>query len=229
MMTMVSQPQLTTQSLLCTIAPWSISLFLVVGLVSLLHWLKQTPELPEATLAVRKLDVALPAPPPPPPPPMKSTSQSSEASQTSLNIAGLGDGPQVNYADKPKMTLPKVRSLALPEFTMDAKMIQQRLALDMPLMAVEKLDQVPQVVKQKYFPPPLSIRRKGIKRVSTEVELIIDQTGKPYIKRITDPVYPEMVEVIRNWVEHARFTIPKKDGQPVQAIYLYGIHFNYGR
>lgn len=211
------------------IAPWCISAILVASLVYLLHVLKETPEPPEATLLVRKIDVALPTPPPPPPPPMRNQAKSSDTAQTSLNIAGLGDGPQVNYADKPKMTLPKVQSLALPEFTMDANIIQQRLALDMPLMAVEKLDQVPQVVKQKYFPPPLSIRRKGIKRVSTEVELIIDQTGKPYIKRITDPVYPEMVEVIRNWVEHARFSIPKKDGQPVQAIYLYGIHFNYGR
>lgn len=209
--------------------PWLISLVGVTGLVYMLHALKQVPEQPEQQLQVRKLDVALPAPPPPPPPPMKTSASSSETQQTSLNLAGLGGGPQVNYADKPKMTLPKVQSLALPDFSMDANVIQQRMALDMPLMAVEKLDRVPTVVKQKYFPPPLEVRRKGVKRVSTEVELIIDQTGKPYIKRITDPVYPEMVEVIRSWVKHARFTIPKKDGRPVQAIYLYGIHFNYGR
>ena len=85
---------------------------------------------------------------------MKTSASSSEVQQTSINLTGLGSGPQVNYSDKPKMTLPKVQSLELPEFTMDANMIQQRLALDMPLMAVEKLDRVPTVVKQKYFPPP---------------------------------------------------------------------------
>ena len=208
--------------------PWILSALAVASLVVLLHLLKTTPQAPEDKVIVRKIDVSLPAPPPPPPPPSNARASESDSPSTSINLTGLGGGPQLSYADKPKMELPKSQSLALPEFTMDASTIQQRMALDMPLMAVEKLDQVPQVVKQKYFPPPLSIRKQGIKRISTEVELIIDQTGKPYIKRITDAVYPEMEDVIRKWVQHARFSIPKKDGRPVQAIYLYGIHFNYG-
>lgn len=209
--------------------PWLLSAMIVAGLVFSLHLLKQQPKAPKADLITRKIDVALPTPPPPPPPPIKTTSSSSEPSKTALNLASLGDGPSINYADKPTMTLPKVESLELPNFTIDAKMIQERLALDMPLLAVEKLDRVPQVVRQKYFPPPKSVRQKGVKRIKTQVELIIDQSGKPYIKRIVDPVYPEMEEVIRAWVSHAIFSKPKKDGRAVQAIYFYSINFNYGR
>ena len=212
-----------------TLAPWLLSAMIVAGLVFSLHLLKQQPEAPKADLITRKIDVALPTPPPPPPPPVKTTSSSSEPSQTALNLASLGDGPSINYADKPTMTLPKVESLELPNFAMDAKVIQERLALDVPLLAVEKLDRVPQVVRQKYFPPPKSVRQKGVKRIKTQVELIIDQSGKPYIKRIVDPVYPEMEEVIRAWVSHAIFSKPKKDGRAVQAIYFYSINFNYGR
>lgn len=208
--------------------PWLLSAMMVAGLVFSLHLLKQQPEAPKAELITRKIDVALPTPPPPPPP-VKTTSSSSEPSQTALNLASLGDGPSINYADKPTMTLPKVESLELPNFAIDAKVIQERLALDMPLLAVEKLDRVPQVVRQKYFPPPKSVRQKGEKRIKTQVELIIDQSGKPYIKRIVDPVYPEMEEVIRAWVSHALFSKPKKDGKAVQAIYFYSINFNYGR
>jgi len=132
--------------------PWIVSGSMVLGLLFMLEALKATPEQPEAKLAVRKLDVALPAPPPPPPPPVKTSRSSSEPVQTSLNIAGLGSGPEVSYSDKPKMELPKVQSLDLPSFSMDASTIQQRMTLDMPLMAVEKLDRVPQVVKQAYMP-----------------------------------------------------------------------------
>ncbi|MBK8188289.1 MAG: hypothetical protein IPK77_14110 [Cellvibrio sp.] len=74
------------------------------------------------------------------------------------------------------------------------------------------------------FPPELS--RRGINRVETKVEIIIDQTGRAYVKKIIDPVYPEMIAVIRKSINNSQFTVPRKNGQPVQAVYLYALNFS---
>ncbi|TMO67801.1 hypothetical protein [Pseudoalteromonas aurantia] len=210
------------------ILPWVLSALLVLLLIYSLFLIKQTPTPPEKDIVIRKVDVAMPIPPPPPPK-MQTKSSKQSPSPVSIDLVSLGGGPALNYSDKPTMAMPKVERLEKPDFAMDSLKIQQRMTFDMPLMAVENLDKIPQVVSQEYFPPPQSIRKQGLKRVSTLVELIINTQGKPFIKKIVDPVHPDMVSAIRRWVEKAKFTIPKKDGRAVQAIYLYGIHFNYSR
>ena len=208
--------------------PWILSALLVLLLTYSLFAIKQTPTPPEKDVVIRKVDVAIPAPPPPPPK-MQTKSSDQPPSPVSIDLVSLGGGPTLNYSDKPQMAMPEVERLEKPDFAMDSLKIQQRMTFDMPLLAVESLDQIPKVVSQEYFPPPHSIRKQGLKRVSTLVELIINTQGKPFIKKIVDPAHPDMVPAIRKWVEKAKFTIPKKDGRAVQAIYLYGIHFNYGR
>ncbi|NTS76677.1 hypothetical protein HR060_07325 [Catenovulum sp. SM1970] len=216
-----------TRNIMVSTLPWLISSGLVAGLSLGIILLQKKPEAPEEKVTIRKVDVALPVPPPPPPPQVEEQQESSDASEASIDLVGLGGGPTLNYSKTPKMDTPQVEDIKLPEFKMDALAIQESMQLNMPLFEVKTLDQVPKVVSQQYFPPPRKIKKKGIRRVETSVELIIDLQGKPYVKRIINPVYPEMIEVIRKWVASARFTIPKKDGQPVQAIYLYGINFNF--
>lgn len=207
-------------------APWLFSVITVVGLLAFLLFVKQPITAKEKTVVINQVDVALPIPPPPPPPQQQVQSQSSTAS---INVIGSGNGPKLSFNEKPSMQFTKQEAPQLKAFEMNAQVIKQRMEIDMPLFAVEALDSIPKVISQKYFPIPLAIRKQGIKRVATEVELVIDVNGKPFIKKIIDPIYPEMVEVIRQWVSNARFEIPKKDGKAVQAIYLYGINFNYGR
>ncbi len=89
------------------------------------------------------------------------------------------------------------------------------------------MDQIPEVISYKFVKPPKEISKRRINRIKATVEIIIDQQGIPYIKKIVDPVYVEMIDIIRKWIKHARFTVPKKDGQPVQALYLYSLNFNY--
>ncbi|BBN82520.1 hypothetical protein PA25_25050 [Pseudoalteromonas sp. A25] len=210
------------------ILPWVLSALLTLLLIYSLFAIKQIPTPPEKDMLVRKVEVALPVPPPPPPK-IQTQSTKQQSSSVSIDLLSLGGGLELSYSDKPQMAMPEVEHLEKPDFGMDSLKIQQRMTFDMPLLAVESLDQVPQVVSQEYFPPPRSITKQGLKRASTLVELIINTQGKPFIKKIVDPFHPDMVPVIRKWVEKARFTVPKKDGRAVQAIYLYGIHFNYGR
>jgi hypothetical protein len=208
--------------------PWLLALILTACLVLAMLLFKTNDLKPEDTVTIRTIDVALPLPPPPPPP-MEVEQTKSESNAASIDLLGMGEGPKIKYSDTPKLEKPKKSKLKLPKFDMSSLNLGQAISVDFPILEVKSLDQIPQVISSKFFPPPKSIIRKGIKRIPTEVEIIIDQQGKPYIRKIIDPIYPEMIDTIRKWVKHARFTVPKKNGQPVQAVYLYGINFNYGR
>lgn len=134
----------------------------------------------------------------------------------------------MSYNDKPDLAKKQLDQLKMPTFEMDAAYIERSMKFELPTMAVENLDSIPKALSQQYVGIPKPIRHRGIKRVETTVELLIDHNGRPFIKRIIDSVYPEMEEPIRQWVAKARFDIPRKNGRPVQAIYLYSINFNQG-
>ncbi len=103
------------------------------------------------------------------------------------------------------------------------------ISVDFALVEVKSLDELPKIISSRYIQPPWSIIKRGITRIPTVVEIVIDQKGIAHIKKIVDPVYPEMVETIRTWIKNVRFSIPKKNGKPVQALYLYTINFNYSK
>jgi len=228
LMTASDKKQTNAVNILLKMMPWVFSLLLAGCLVMAMLMFKTNDLKPEETVTIRTIDVALPLPPPPPPP-MEVEQTKSESSSASIDLIGMGEGPKIKYSDTPKLEKPKKSKLKLPKFDMSSLNLGQAISVDFPILEVKSLDQIPQVISSKFFPPPKSIIRKGIKRIPTEVEIIIDQQGKPYIRKIIDPIYPEMIDTIRKWVKHARFTVPKKNGQPVQAVYLYGINFNYGR
>ncbi|MBQ4809916.1 hypothetical protein A7985_05280 [Pseudoalteromonas luteoviolacea] len=186
---------------------------------------QNSPAEPEK-LIVNKIDVAVIAPPPPPPPLTQSNNAPSNVS--AINVMGLGGPVKVQYGNKNVMQVPKSEELDLPMLELDKLEFVSHFSSKVPMLKVEHLDRVPKVVSQRYIKPPKAVRKYGQKRIETSVELIIDQTGKPYVKKIIDPVFPEMIETIRTWVKHAKFEIPKKEGKAVQAVYLYGINFNYG-
>ncbi|MBQ4851845.1 hypothetical protein [Pseudoalteromonas sp. MMG012] len=202
------------------------ALLCVATLFIIMLLIKGVATAPKETVIHTKIDVAT-LPPPPPPPPILETQQSS-SSTAALNVVGLTGNVAMQYSDTPTMAMPKVSDLKRPELDLKESKIIDTFSSSIPMLQVEHLDRVPIVVRQQYIKPPKSIRKYGNKRIETKVELIIDQTGKPYIKKIVDAVYPEMVDTIREWVRHARFEIPKKEGRPVQAVYFYGINFNYG-
>ena len=218
----------TSVHILLKVIPWLFSLLLASSLVIAMLLFKLNDLKPEETVTIRKIDIALPLPPPPPPP-MEVEQTNAESSSASIDLSGMGEGPKIKYSDVPKLEKPKKAKLKLPKFDMSSLNLGRVISIDFPLLEVKSLDRIPQVISSKFVAPPKEIIRKGIKRISTEVEIIIDQQGKPFIKRIIDPIYPEMIATIREWIKHARFTVPKKNGQPVQAVYSYNINFNYGR
>ncbi|MDK1286100.1 hypothetical protein [Pseudoalteromonas umbrosa] len=214
--------KLTVLRIITSVSAIGLALALFIGMVVLDKVDVEAPD----KLIVNQVDVAM-LTPPPPPPPLTQTSQAASDS-TALNVMGLGGPVKVQYGIKNTMQIPKFEDIKLPKLELDKLEIVSHFSSSVPMLKVEHLDRVPKVVSQRYVRPPKSVRKYGQKRIETSVELIIDQTGKPYVKKIIDPVFPEMVETIRTWVQHAKFEVPKKEGKAVQAVYLYGINFNYG-
>lgn len=206
--------------------PWLISVILVVLFTLAMLLLQVAGEKPADQVTVRKIDVALP-PPPPPPPPLELQKPQSNTPAPTMDFIGMGDGPAMNYSVKPELGMENLEKIKPPKFDPESLDIQKTLSFSFPLIEVEKLDNIPRAVSSNSAKFPSSLINKGIKNVDTKVELIIDQKGKAYIKRIVDSVYPEMVEPIRHWVKGVRFTIPTKNGKPVQAVYPYTLRFVY--
>lgn len=207
------------------ILPWLLSFILVLLLALAMVFIEDNGiNEKDDTLTVRNIDVALP-PPPPPPPPVKTQPTESESLTPSINLIGQSSGPALNYSDNPKLTLLNLEKVEKPDFDTNSLDLRKALTVDFPLFEVNELDKVPRLVSTNRIRFPRELSKRGIDRVSTQVEIIIDQNGKAFVKKIIDPAYPEMIAVIRQAINDSRFTIPTKDGRPVQAIYLYNLVF----
>jgi protein TonB len=205
--------------------PWVLSIGLCVMSLWVMDKFQQVQSPEEQEVLVRKVDIALP-PPPPPPPPVRMETPELSNDAPSINLSGAGAGPPMQFSEKPTLSHIQIDHVEQPKFDMHSMDLSRTLAVDFPVIEVKQLDEIPRVISYKFIRFPSNLRRQGVTRVSTKVELIIDQKGRPYIKKIVDPVYPEMDPVIRNWVKGARFSVPLKNGLPVQALYFYTLHFN---
>ncbi len=175
------------------------------------------------TVTLREVDIALP-PPPEPPPPVEMQVEESSA-PPSIDLPGRGAGPDMTFSDNPKLSMARVQQIHKPDNDVGKLDLTRSLSVNFPLLDVKELDQIPRLVSTNRISFPQELRRKGVSRVETKVEIIIDQSGQAFVKKIVDPVYPEMTDVIRKAINDSKFTIPKKDGKAVQAIYLYTLVF----
>jgi protein TonB len=205
--------------------PWLLSLLLVCSLTWLILMLDSIIQQQDEEVEIRQIHAFVP-PPPPPPPPIKVETTTETPAAPSINLLGVGEGPQMQYSDNPKLSYNRLEKIVKPEFNMNDLDIRKELTLDLPLFEVKELDGVPKLVSSNHISFPKELSRRGIDRVETKVEIIIDQTGRAYVKKIIDPVYPEMIAVIRKAINNSKFTIPLKNGQPVQAVYLYSLNFS---
>lgn len=203
--------------------PWLLSGLLTFALLLLIIFAKLSPMRESDIVTVRQVDVAAP-PPPEPPPPIVQERQSPTPNPT-VNLMGVGDGASLSYADNPRLTLDNLMRIERPAFDKNTFDLSSNLSVDFPLIEVKELDSIPRLLSNNRILFPRHLREQGIDRVTTKVEIIIDQQGKAYVKKIVDPVYPEMMDVIRKAINDSRFTTPTKNGHPVQAIYLYTLVF----
>lgn len=207
------------------VLPWALS-FLAVSLLFILMLFYEARGLgkPDDEITVRNIELTLP-PPPEPPPPLRTRQPESETLTPSIDLMGPGEGPSLSYSDNPKLTMLSLQKIEKPEFDTDSLDLRKTLSVNFPIFEVEELDQAPRLVSNNRISFPRELARRGLNRIETQVEIIIDQHGKAFVRKIIDPGYPEMIEVIRKAINDSRFTVPTKDGLPVQAVYLYTLVF----
>lgn len=203
-----------------------LAIFFVAAFTLLVLLAPQKLSPPEEELTVRTIDMRLP-PPPPPPPPVQPKQDTSQTESASIDLAGLDSQVTMSYTAKPRINRNRMDRIEQPEFEISTLDMRKTLSVQFPVVGVKSLDAMPKIVSSKLVPIPRELRRRGITRVEAKVEIIIVENGRAYIKKIVDPVYPEMVEPIREYIEHVRFTAPTQSGNPVQAEYLFEMHFVY--
>ena len=217
---------LPSRQLFVRTLPWLISLVLVAFLTVLMLLAKGGNFVKEESVTVRKVDIILP-PPPEPPDPMKKPKPDSQTQNPAIDLIGPGEGPVLDYEDNPKLSMLNLEKIDKLDFDPSSLNLTKALSLDFPLLEVKDLDRIPRLVSTNRISFPRELRQRGITEIATVVEIIIDQSGQAYVKKIVDPVYPEMIEIIRKAINDSRFTVPTKNGRPVQAVYLYTLKFIY--
>jgi periplasmic protein TonB len=209
------------------VGAWLLSALTVSSLTTMLLILDSEDSHEQESVTIRQIDVALP-PPPEPPPPLETPPQDIEPVTPSINLLGLGSGPSLSYADNPQLALQTLERVEQPAFNTKNIDMHRTISLDFPIFEITQLDRVPKLIATNSITFPREMTKRGITRVETKVEIIIDQYGKAFVKKIIDPVYPEMIPIIRKAMNDSKFTVPTKDGKPVQAVYLYSLHFING-
>lgn len=162
--------------------PWLFGILSVFAFSSLILLTKIDPTEKPETLVVRPLEVNL-TPPPEPPPPEKPTQQMSDAPPT-INFSGPGNGPPLTFSEQSRPAMNNLAKIEKPEFDRGNFDLAANLNVTFPILKVQELDSVPRLVSTNRISFPRSLRERGVNRVATKVEIIIDQQGRAYGKSV---------------------------------------------
>lgn len=202
---------------------------------------------PSPLQEIRKIDtieeVALPAPPPPPPadpdesppppppatlprleiqlehiaPPVAATLDrridlTMQTADFSLEVEPMAvSRPAPSPVSKPTPDRPKVSAPPAPKAA-------PKPATKASYSAGE-LDARPRLINRPAATYPSSLVRQGIKQGRVVLEVAISPSGGVSVRRVISISHPDLSAMARSFATRARFTVPRKNGQPVTAIY----------
>ncbi len=189
-------------------------LFLIIPFSQLLHDLAEAPE------PISSVPVALPPPPPPlpePPPPEAEPEptlpepdhEPPMPSLDQLEIAlnpGTGGQIRVGMGDGFNFAIETVEDLR-------------------DLFDFGELDSVPHVVRAGSIEYPPALRRAGTEGFVNLV-VIIDQNGGVQVDEVLDYSHRAFVQAAVRGAQNTRFSVPRRNGEPVRARYLWPIRFS---
>ncbi len=82
-----------------------------------------------------------------------------------------------------------------------------------------ELDAKPRLLNRPSVSYPSTLRRRGVREGRVLLEVAISAGGRASVRRVLSSSHPEFTKMARSYASRARFSVPKKDGRPVTAIY----------
>jgi len=202
----------------------AISVFLIFTFMSALLFFQQIEIDAPETMIIRQIALAPPPPPPPPPSPV----QERQADSTPvINLSTVGAGPTMKFSQIKVINKAQLSDLTPPDLTPVNTAFSDQLTVDWQAFGLNELDDVPRLLTSLKINFPKSLVRKGIRKITVELDVLIDENGKVVLRNIISNPYPEFEPIIQNLMQKARFTAPKKAGISVRAVFNWPLEFSH--
>ena len=198
-------------------------------------------DIPE--LEIREIETTTFEPPPPPPPPEEPPPDAPPPPPALTNVSTLPDPTRVPipqaqvpmditaptetfFTDLAPVPLPSPPKSAPPKPRVSSEQFfkrEENYRPSPPPVAkshynANELDGTPRLLRHGSASFPSSLARKGVTRGSVTFEVELSTSGSVSIRRVVSSTHPELVASARRVASGARFTSPRKNGQPVKAI-----------
>lgn len=181
---------------------------------------------------------ALPAPPPPPPPDFEEPPPPPPPALPKLDIQINSDAPPLKAVVDQTIDLTMITSdfavemapAPVPVPTKPSPAPPRKLAVtgpgvDTPRPAtkssysVGELDGTPRLLNSPDVAYPSTLLRQGVREGRAVIEVAISPSGSVTVRSVISSSHPEFASMARSFASRARFSVPRKNGQPVMAIY----------
>ena len=212
-------------------AGFTVLLFVFLATMRLLD-AGRVPDQMLRTMEIAKEVVAPPPPPPPesleepppPPPPATLPSLEVEIESTAPALAASFD-PRVDLTMRPSDfelevdPAPQVRPPRPPARVAGPPKVASRPPQVKSTYDAGELDAKPRLVNRPSASYPTTMLRRGVREGKVLLEVSISTSGRLSIRRVISSTHPDFTKMARSFAARARFTVPKKNGRPVTAIY----------
>ena len=175
-----------------------------------------------APVAVIPPRAPFPAPPPqlakesPPPKPKPAPVVSAQKSTFALKPAPKSPA---RAAARP----PKTTAVADRDRPPERKPASVKSTAPSGSVAASRLDAIPRLLNSPVVAFPASVRRKGIMQGRAVLEVEIDTRGRVTVNRIIEISDSALESTARSFAGAARFTVPRRGGQPVRTVFRWPI------
>ncbi len=174
------------------------------------------------TTTVREVSFSVPPPPPHPPP----TRMQQPAETPSLDISVAGDGPSLATTPITLEGAIEVEDIQPPEPKAITPEWDTLLQPNWNTVGLEQLDAPPRLLVKLKIDYPAALVKQGINKVILDVDVMIDETGRVFLRQILGSPPNEIINPIKKLINKARFTAPMKDGVAVRASFIWPLEFS---